>query len=260
MFVIIFAFVPVYISDIDIVGHTKPQSLYRQVLWGVSPLEMSVHRPLPEHASNERVGGWGWPEEIQSWSWDHADLSTQNGTLNVNVYSKDLPAVTLLLNGHVVGRGIASLDNQYTVTLSVPYKSGNLTAVATGSKAQATRTLVTAGKPASLELSADRPTLRAADRNDLSYVTVQVLDTAGTLVPEASVPVTFEVQGAGELTAVGNGDPQDLSSFYTTTRHTWMGKAVAIIRPLLGNQGHGSITLIARAPGMKEAHLKLEAK
>ena len=36
-----------YCGDIDAVGHKKPQSYFRDVLWGQSQLEMSVQRPLP---------------------------------------------------------------------------------------------------------------------------------------------------------------------------------------------------------------------
>ena len=32
-------------GDVDVVGHQKPQSLYRTVVWGVSQMEMLVHRP-----------------------------------------------------------------------------------------------------------------------------------------------------------------------------------------------------------------------
>ena len=68
---------PTHISfcgDLDIVGHQKPQSVYRTVLWGASPAGMLVHRPV---AVAERVSGWGWPEELESWSWAGASPGTQ---------------------------------------------------------------------------------------------------------------------------------------------------------------------------------------
>ncbi len=42
---------PWYISwcgDIDILGNKKPQSYYRDVLWGESKLEIMVSTPVPE--------------------------------------------------------------------------------------------------------------------------------------------------------------------------------------------------------------------
>jgi beta-galactosidase len=51
-----------FCGDIDIVGLQKPQSLYRQVLWNVSDLEVAVHAPVPA-GQHEVVAQWGWPDE-----------------------------------------------------------------------------------------------------------------------------------------------------------------------------------------------------
>src|SRR3984885_110546 len=37
-----------YCGDIDLIGVKKPQSYYRDVLWGTSKLEMAVERPVPK--------------------------------------------------------------------------------------------------------------------------------------------------------------------------------------------------------------------
>ena len=47
-----------YCGDIDAVGHKKPQSYYRDVLWGQSKLEMAVQRPLPS-GENRDAGELG---------------------------------------------------------------------------------------------------------------------------------------------------------------------------------------------------------
>ena len=48
-----------YCGDIDAVGHKKPQSYFRDVLWGQSKLEMAVQRPLPP-GRTETLASWGW--------------------------------------------------------------------------------------------------------------------------------------------------------------------------------------------------------
>lgn len=77
-------------------------------------------------------------------------------------------------------------------------------------------------------LTPDRSSI-VADRDDLSYITASVVDSAGTLRPDARVEIDFEVSGDGELSAVGTGDPTDVSSFHTGKRTTWHGVAVAIV-------------------------------
>jgi len=54
---------------------------------------------------------------------------------------------------------------------------------------------------------------------------------------------------AGELRAVGSGDPRDLGSFHATTRRTWRGSAVAIVRAVAG-AGPGAVVVTAVAPGV----------
>lgn len=54
-----------FAGDLDIAGGVKPQSLYRQVLWGVRLLALSVQRP----GSHAYWKAWGWDDEVPSWSW-----------------------------------------------------------------------------------------------------------------------------------------------------------------------------------------------
>ena len=55
-----------------------------------------------------------------------------------------------------------------------------------------------------------------------------MVDAAGVLVHDASLELAFAVSGAGELAAVGSGDPADVGSFYIPTRTTYLGKAAAL--------------------------------
>jgi beta-galactosidase len=77
-------------------------------------------------------------------------------------------------------------------------------------------TFATAGKAHKLALNPDRSKLKAS-RDDLSYVMVQVLDEHGRPLPDAVVPVTFAVNGAGEIAAVGNANPKDVEASASPT-------------------------------------------
>ncbi|MCX4459728.1 hypothetical protein OOK58_48700 [Streptomyces sp. NBC_01728] len=139
-------------------------------------------------------------------------------------------------------------------TFSVPYATGELTAVASRDGEEIGRTtLGTVGAAAALRLVSDVTGL-TTNRDDLAHVLVEVTDRHGRLVPDAALEVTFQVDGAGELAAVGNGNPHNVDSFGQPRRHTWHGQALAILRPA---KSPGRVTLTASAPGLRPAAITL---
>jgi beta-galactosidase len=231
-------------GDLDICGFKKPQSYYRDVIWRRSQIEMAVHSPVPSGLS-ERVSGWGWPDEEQSWNWP----GQEGKPLQVAVYSR-CDIVRLELNGQVIGEKPVSAANKLTARFDVPYAPGELKAVGLiQGKAIAEKILKTSGAPKKLKLIADREKIRA-DRNDLSYVTVEIVDAAGQRVPSAEISVRFTVTGAGELAAQGSATPNEPASFKVPVCRTFQGRCLAILRPL-GKPG--VIQLRAEADGLEPA-------
>ncbi len=241
-----------FCGDIDIVGFQKPQSYYRTVLWDNSPLEMAVHRP--PGLVGEKVSRWGWPDEVQSWSWP----GHEGEAMAVRVFAKCADEqVSLKLNGKEVSGSPATVSRQteFIASFTVPYEAGTLSASCVGEvvdSPNATRTFTTAKAAAKLVVTADRTSI-SAYRGDLAYVTVSVVDAVGTPVPEARIHVSFEVSGDGELAAVGSGDPTDVSSFHVPERTTWQGRAVAILRPTTTTAG--TIKLTATAEGLASSSI-----
>ncbi len=236
-----------FCGDIDVTGHRKPQGAYRNVLWGVSDLEIAVHRPMGANHT-ERVSGWGWPEELDSWSWDgHPHVAgPDTPPLSVNVYAKAglCDRVSLTLNGKAVAGSPQPVghDTQLTATFQVPYTAGTLEATC----GTAAASLKTTGSPAALRLDPDRAAI-ADDPNDLSFVTATVVDAAGARIPQGEEAVAFAVvSGPGRLAAVGTGNPKDTSSFHSGKKTTWMGRALAIVQP---TGGAGAVVLEATAMG-----------
>eukprot|EP01051_Picozoa_sp_SAG22_P005786 SAG22_NODE_356_length_11774_cov_17.345353_3_plen_204_part_00 len=188
------------------------------------------------------------PCTAQSWTWP----GHEGELLAVRVFARcGSNQVELKLNGKAVPNSPAAIGygTEYMATFDVPYAAGTLTASCVGN-ATATKTFTTAKAAARIVLTADRATI-AADRDDLSYVTAAVVDAAGTLLPDARVALDFAVTGDGELSAVGTGDPTDVSSFHGGHRTTWHGVAVAIVRPTTATAG--SIKLTASAAGLQSA-------
>ena len=233
-----------FCGDIDLCGFKKPQSYYRDVVWNRSPLAMAVHAPVPE-GRTEQISGWGWPDEHQSWTWP----GQEGRRLKVAVYSRG-ERVRLELNGKIIGEQPVSAVTKLTAYFEVPYAPGELRATSfRGGKEVARVSLRTVGPPAALRLMPDRATIRN-DRNDLSFVTVEVVDNDGNLVPNAAIPVRFEIVGAGELAAVGSANPRLPESFRQPKRTTFEGRGLAIVRP----KGQpGQITLRAEADGLAPA-------
>ena len=235
-------------GDIDICGFKKPQSFYRDVVWRRSQIEMAVHSPIPPGLS-ERVSGWGWPDEAQSWNWP----GQEGKSLQVAVYSR-CESVRLELNGKVIGEKPVSAATKLTTKFDVPYAPGELRAVGlVNGKAVANTALKTSGAPRKLRLIADREKIRA-DRNELSYVTVEIVDAAGQRVPNAEVPVRFTVTGAGELAAQGNSCPNTPASFRSPSRRTFEGRCLVILRP---TGASGKIRLRAEAEGCEASSVTI---
>ncbi|WP_225094811.1 hypothetical protein [Streptomyces sp. CoH27] len=95
---------------------------------------------------------------------------------------------------------------------------------------------------------AAEPLAGRTSRDALAHVQVEVTDHRGRLVPDATVEVAFDVTGAGELAGVASGNPHNVDSFRQPRRHTWHGRALAILRPA---KRPGRLTLSATAPGLR---------
>jgi len=232
-------------GDIDLIGDKKPQSYYRDVVWRRSKIEMAVHVPLPD-SCKERISYWGWPDEQQSWTWP----GNEGKEMSINVYSRS-PLVRVELNGKVIGEKQIP-DSLITAKFEVPYEAGELKAVAIeNGKEVGNVILKTTNAPKTILLKADRSTIQAT-RNDLSYVTVEIVDDKNNVVPDATVPVEFSISGAGELAAVGNANPSEMASFHQPKRNTFRGKCLVILRP---KGDAGDITLEAKSPGLQSAKI-----
>lgn len=227
-------------GDIDICGNRKPQALYRDVAWRNSPIEMVVHAPLPD-GKKEKVSYWGWPDEEAHWNWK----GLENKLLNVRVFTR-CPAVRLYLNNLLLEeKKIENADkSHYTVTFKVPYQPGTLKAVGLSEgKPSDSTTLSTTGEVKAIRLKADRSIIRAS-HNDLAYVTVELVDNNGDVVPDEDMELAIRLKGKGKVIA-GNACPTDTKSFRSMNPFTYKGKALAIIQP---DENAGKLTLEVSNP------------
>jgi beta-galactosidase len=130
---------------------------------------------------------------------------------------------------------------------TVPFQPGRLVAVAKrGGVVVARDEVATAGAPDAIRLTPDRNTT-AADGKSLTFVTADVVDSAGVVVPGADNLISFEV-GGGSLAGLDNGRQESAENYQASSRTAFNGKALAMIR---SGQGSAAIKVTARAPGLR---------
>lgn len=160
----------------------------------------------------------------------------------------DYPSAELFVNGKSQGRITKNKDSRldrYRLRWqNVKYEKGEIKVVVydeQGNKA-GEKTVKTAGKPAKLQLTADRSTI-AADGCDLAFITVSLTDKNGTLCPDADHSLEFTVTGAASFNSVCNGDATSLEVFTEPTMRLFHGQLVVVVQ---ASTAPGKATLTVR--------------
>ncbi|WP_105973710.1 glycoside hydrolase family 2 TIM barrel-domain containing protein [Streptomyces geranii] len=233
-------------GDLDITGHRRPASYYREIVFGLrTEPYLAVRRP--EHHGETYAGTpWAWSDSIASWTWP----GFEGRPVTIEVYG-DADEVELLLDGRSLGRRPVGQDHSFRAEFDTSYEPGELLAVAYRAGVETGRhTLRTATGPVLLHAEPDRPAV-TANTGDLVYVTLTLTDPDGTLHPAADRPVTVEVSGPGVLLGFGSAAPATEERFDATERRTYEGRALAVLRPT----GPGKLHLVATAPDCDPAEV-----
>ena len=235
-----------YCGDIDITGWRKPISHYREVLWhNDTPLYLAVKEPDGYHGKIKETAWSVWPT-WESWTWP----GWEGKPVEVEVYTHQ-PEVKLYLDDQLIGTKQVSRETEFKAVFSVSYKAGTLRAEAGGESV----TLKTAGEPACLRLTPDRTTM-TADGQSLTFITVEVVDKQGTLVPEATIPCEATIKGAGTLLAFASADLKDTEPYTSPRVKTWKSRALLVVR---STQKGGSINVSIKS-ALPTAGLTLKSK
>ncbi|TRO68555.1 glycoside hydrolase family 2 TIM barrel-domain containing protein [Streptomyces sp. IB201691-2A2] len=226
-------------GDLDITGHRRPASYYREIVFGLRAQPyLAVRRP--EHHGETYAGTpWAWSDTVSTWTWP----GFEGEPVTVEVYG-DADEVELLVNGSSLGRRAVDEDHRFRTEFDTTYEPGELLAVTYRDGAETGRhTLRSTTGPVGLRAEADRSVI-TANGGDLAYITLTLTDTDGTLHTAADRPVRLEVSGAGVLLGFGSADPSTEERFDAAERRTYEGRALAVLRPT----GPGKIRLLASAP------------
>lgn len=194
---------------------------------------------------------------LPHWNW----AGREGEVTPVFVYTS-YPKAELFINGK--SQGIREKNDSTLQTRTrlmwneTVYEPGEVKVVAYDEKGNpaAEKSIRTAGKSHHLVLTTNRKTLDA-NGDDLAYITVQVADKDGNIVPTDSRTVKFSVKGAGSFEATANGDPTSLRSFQKPEMDLFSGAATAIVR---SSKEGGKLNFTATAKGVKPATISIDVK
>ena len=236
-------------GDIDLIGYKKQQSYYRDIVWDRSKLEMAVEEIAPD-GKKWLIRAWGWRREYPSWNWP----GNESKNMNVYVYTK-CDEVRLELNGRIIASQNANRDSKFIYVFSVPYEPGELKAVAiSNGKELVEKSLKTTGAAERVKIISDRVSI-TTNRNDLAYMTIELVDANGERVPDADANVKFNVVGEAEIVGVDNGNPLDPKSFQAQCCNAFHGRCLVILRP---NGKSGIVTITAQSDNLTSAKCTIE--
>ena len=194
------------------------------------------------------------------WNWKVS--GRRNGLVNIWSFS-NAAEVELSVNGKLVSK--QPMPKFSHVEWKVPFAKGSYTVTAynEAGKSVGTKTVTTAGAPASL-----KATIRDgvgetlfANCNDFGLVQVEVLDANGVTCPDAensdNVEITYSVSGTPTawVEGTGNGDPSCGINNKSPMHPAYHGLALGVIGA--GN-ATGTITVTASAPGLKSSSVSMD--
>ena len=243
-----------YCGDIDICGWKRPQSFYRDALWKKDQLSVFVKPLKPSFPLNLKKEGWSiwnWDDVVADWNWK----GYEDSVFEVNVYSS-CDEVELFLNDKSLGRKPTNRSTKFMAVYNVSYKAGELKAVGyTDGKSINEAILKTANDPTQIKLSAERNVINA-DGEDLSYVTIELLDDKGLRNPKAENLVRFTIEGEGTIAGVGNANPVSVESYQLPERKAWQGRCLVVIK---STHKAGKIILKATSQNLQSAEIEISS-
>jgi beta-galactosidase len=154
--------------------------------------------------------------------------------------------------------GVRAVDRFEMVRWRVPYSPGTLKTVAwKDGRLHSEDTVETAGAPVKLNCVLEDDDIRA-DGEDAAIITAYALDSRGRRVPDArGFLVEFDVNGLGEILAVGSPDPADRDPWKACRRKIFEGSCQVIVKT---SEMPGTLVVTAASPQLGNAAISIEPK
>lgn len=243
-----------YFGAIDTAGFPKDVFYFYQSQWSDEPMVHLLPHWNFENDDSIKVDG----DKILVYAYTNAN--SVDLYYNEDVNSKELGELVgtdtyEVTNAGYNGEYKETNEGKLHLEFRVPYKPGKLTAVAKdASGKEISRDEVKTAKEAKkLNLTADRQVVKS-NGSDLSYITVDVVDENGTIVPNADNLINFEISGNGKIVGVDNGNAASVERYKDNKRKADHGKALVIVQ---SDANAGSFTLTATSEGLGTDNIKV---
>lgn len=188
------------------------------------------------------------------WNWQ----GKEGQSIDVRCFS-NCDEVELFVNDFSIGK--KQMPHLGHLSWTVSYEPGTL--VAKGYKngqVVACDSRETTGVPAELRLLPDRSVIDA-DGEDVSSITVQIVDSLGRVVPDANNEVVFTLNGPGDLIGVGNGNPSSheadryIGNEAVWKRRAFNGLCMVIVQ---SKKQAGELCIVAESSGLVAAKVTIQ--
>ena len=208
----------------DICMFEKPRAAYHRAMWNPEPMvRIAVKDPFADIDHGRDL--WQWPSIVDHWNFD----GKFNGLVIEVLTTTNCEEVELYRNDKLMGRERAANYTNNTIVWNIPYTPGTLLAKGYNQgKEVAKWEIKTAGVPASLKAEADRMEI-AADGQDLSHISLTLVDKNGVKVQTDNRRISVKVSGEGRLKALDTGDLR-VDSFCRDNVLTYFGQALLTVQ------------------------------
>ena len=194
-----FPWLTAWCGDIDITGHRRPQSYYREIVFGrrADPY-LAVRRPSPRPTATTRHP-WSWSDVVSTWSWD----GFERRPVTVEVYADGDEVELLRATAARSAGGPVGAEHRFRAEFEVSSSraSSRRWPGATGERSGDGVCTPPSG-PVVLDVGADRPGI-CADPGDLAFVTSRWWTPRGAVHSSADRHDARRGGGPGVLQALG---------------------------------------------------------
>lgn len=237
----------------DICMFEKPRASYHRAMWSNEPV---VRLAVRDSGLDQDFGRdlWQWPATKDDWTYP----SNYRGRMMEIESVTNCEEVELYQNGRLMGRHKTADFKNNTIIWNLPYCTGSLTAKGiNGGEVVCEHSIYSTTEITEMTAQPDRTAIKA-DGQDLSHITIALVDKDGHRVQVDDRIVKVKVSGDGRLLAVDSGELRvPTESFDRDEVLTQYGRALAVVQ---SSRKAGTIYVDITCEGLPSQHLEISTR
>lgn len=235
---------------INLTGGIDAEGYYGAAVWKTLEKPYIGVRPVDRTGEKVFLGQWRGTDAVNSWSWP----GQEGHAAEIEIYHS-AAKIELIQDGTSLGvKAVVECKALFTTT----YQPGKLIAISydqTGNEI-ARSELISANKSTKITLLPEDMFIEAGGA-DLAYVAIHITDESGEIKMLSDRKISVNVEGPGELLAVGSANPWTTEVYLGSEFTTYQGRMLAIIR---SKPEPGEIKLIASSEYMKSEEVVIASR